>query len=238
MIVKDIGFIIRRYNFRNTSLIASIYTLNFGKIVGIFKGFYTKKREFTSHLGFCSLNEFLFYPKKREIWLISQTDLICDFSFLWKDLKKNEIATICSLLVDRMMPLWEVNKDVFFLFKQTLEYLDKKDIDIVFFTFLLKFLTFSGFKPQLNRCINCEATLIGDVFFSVGKGGLLCQKCYKKVDDWQKVSSQVGRSLLYLQDSHFPLVFNLQLAESCKKEINFILKQFLSYHLDFNFLKF
>ncbi|MCM8819778.1 MAG: DNA repair protein RecO [Candidatus Omnitrophica bacterium] len=238
MIKKDIGFILRRYNFRNTSLIASIYTLNFGKILGIFKGFYTQKKEFSSHLGIFSLNEFVFYPKKRELWLVSQTDLICDFYFLWKNFKKNEIATICSLLIDKIMPLWEANKEVFYLFKQTLESLDKKDIDIAFFAFLLKFLTFSGFKPQLNRCISCEGALKDDLFFSIAKGGLLCQECYKKVEDWQKVSPNIARSLLYLQDSSFPLVFNLQLTDACKKEISFILKQFLSYHLDLNFLKF
>ncbi|MCK4520024.1 MAG: DNA repair protein RecO, partial [Candidatus Omnitrophica bacterium] len=94
MIQKDLGFVLRRYNFRETSLITTLYTYRFGKIRGIFKGFYTSKKEFSSPLDVFSLNEFVFYPKKSEIWLISHVDLVSDFPYLREDMAKAKTSAL------------------------------------------------------------------------------------------------------------------------------------------------
>ena len=233
MIEKDLGFVLRRFNFRDTSLIATLYTLRFGKIKGIFKGFYTLKKEFSSTLDIFSLNEFVFYPKKNEIWLISHADLVSDYGFLSKDLASAQIGTSFLNLVDKTMQIWDKNEYIFYLIDNCLRALESEDSLKTFYIFLIKFLTLSGFKPELNHCLLCKNKLEYEVFFSVSKGGLMCNYCRQKAPDVQKISQQAMRSLFYIQSTDFPLVFRLGLSSSCEDEIFYILQRFLSYHCDF-----
>lgn len=236
MVTKDIGFVIKRYNFRETSLIATLYTLQFGKIVGIFKGFYTRKKEFSSTLDLFTLNEFLFYPKKREVWLVSFADLISEYHFLRNNILKNKIGTVFLNLLDKTIELWDVHQSVFYLLKDSLDYLSKEDAHKVLYTFLVKFLTLSGFKPELNLCINCHRQLKDDIFFSTSRGGLLCTNCLRGADDYQKIGRETASSLLYIQNNDFPLALRLSSTLSCEKEMRFILREFLSYHLELDVL--
>jgi len=234
MIEKDLGFVIRRYNFRETSLITTLYTKNYGKIRGIFKGFYTQKREFSSPLDVFSLNEFIFYPKRSEIWLISHADLVSEFSFLRTDLPKAKTAAIFFNLIDKTMQLWDSNPYIFDLLNGCLKTLEDENNLKMLCIFLIRFLTHAGFKPEFNHCISCNNLLGEEMFFSVSKGGLVCKACKGKVNDIRKISRQATQSLLYIQRVDFPLVSRLKIALRPLHEIFYILSEFLSYHFDFH----
>jgi len=234
MIDKDLGFVIKRYNFRETSLIATLYTANFGKIRGIFKGFYTQKREFASSLDLFSLNEFVFYPKKSEIWLVSYADLVCDFAFLKTNLTKARAAATIFNLIDSSMQLWDKNLYIFNLLKNCLTLLAEECESKILYIFLIKFLTFSGFKPEFNHCISCKATLREEIFFSTSRGGFICKECHKKVKDIRPISPETSRSLLYIQDSDFDQICRVTPSSKCEEEIFYLLGEFLSYHFDFH----
>ncbi len=232
MIKKDLGFVLKRYNFRETSLITTLYTSGFGKIRGIFKGFYTSKKEFSSPLDIFSLNEFVFYPKRSEIWLISQADLVADYDFLRVDLEKAKVAGQIFSFIDKIMPVWDNNPYIFKLIKDCLDLLRQEKGSMVLYVFLIKFLTLSGFKPELNHCISCRATLAEENTFSVSRGGFICPKCRGRVKDIQVLSQQASRSISYLQNSEFPLVSRLQIPAICQEEISSVLRSFTAYHLD------
>ena len=232
MVEKDLGFLLKRHNFRETSVIASIYTSRFGKITGILKGFYTQKKEFSSTLSVGSLNEFIFYPKKREIWLVSFVDLIKDYSFLRSDFNRAKICMRVIELVERTMQSWDANSAVFELLRQSFSGLEEERK--VFHIFLIKFLTLSGFKPQLDRCILCHEGLGERVFFSVSKGGLVCADCAGLAHDLRRISRETLASLLYIQNNDFSKVYRLNPTLACEEEIAYILREFIQYHLDFD----
>ncbi len=237
MIKKDLGFVVRRYNFRETSLITTLYTKNYGKIRGIFKGFYTQKKEFSSPLDVFSLNEFVFYPKRSEIWLISHADLVSDFAFLPKNLAKSKVAALFFNLIDKTMQLWDRNPYIFDLLNDCLKTLEDENNLKILCIFLVRFLTHAGFKPEFNHCISCNNLLEEEMFFSVSKGGLICKACKGKVSDIRKISKQATQSLLYIQRVDFSLVSRLKIASRPLHEIFYILSEFLSYHFDFHDLR-
>lgn len=234
MIEVDYGFVLKRYPFRETSLIANFYTLRFGKITGILKGFYTLKKEFTSSLDVFTLNEFTFYPKTSQIWLVSFADLVCDYPSLRRNLSKAKAAAIFFRLLDKVMQPWDKNADVFYLIKESLLSLEREDEAKATCIFLIKFLNFCGFKPEFNRCLTCQKKLEKEIFFSASKGGLVCKSCHRFLNDSQKISKQMVSSLLYIQGSNFPQVYRLNLAFDCARDILCILRGFLLYHLDFD----
>lgn len=233
MIEKDLGFVLKRYNFRETSLITTLYTARFGKIRGIFKGFYTAKREFSSTLDIFTLNEFVFYPKKSEIWLISHADLASDFGYLREDLSKAKAAGIIFSLLDKIMPLWDSNKEIFDLVNDCLNALSQDSADKILYVFLIKFLSLAGFKPELNHCLKCQSLIDDEFSFSVAKGGLICRNCRHSVADAKGITKQTCRSLLYIQRSDFSLINRLKTAKVCEEEFFYILGRFLAYHFDF-----
>ncbi|MDP8290311.1 MAG: DNA repair protein RecO [Candidatus Susulua stagnicola] len=234
MIEKDLGFVLRRYNFRETSLITTLYTSRFGKIRGIFKGFYTFKKEFSSSLDIFTLNEFIFYPKKSEIWLISHADLVSDFSYLREDLPKAKVVAIMLNLLDKTMLLWDRNLEIFNLINDCLNCLRQESEVKILYVFLIKFLSLAGFKPEFNHCLICQKSLDDEFYFSVTKGGLVCKACGRGLGDLKKITKQTCRSLLYIQNSDFALIGRLKVARLCEEEFFYILGRFLAYHFEFD----
>ena len=234
MIEKDIGFVLRRYNFRESSIIATLFTWRFGKITGIFKGFYPYRKEFTSSLDIFSLNEFIFYPKKSQLWLVSFADLIYDYPFLRDNISKAKLAATFFRLIDRTFGLWESNPSVFQFLKDTLYWLHSEDETKVFLVFLIKFLTLSGFKPEFNRCLSCKSLLEEDIFFSASGGGLVCSDCSSGVSDAEMISKDTTSSFRYIQNNDIPLVWRLSLTVHCQRQMHYILQRFLLYHVDFD----
>ena len=234
MVEKDLGFVLKRYNFRETSLITTLYTFRFGKVRGIFKGFYTPKKEFSSPLDIFTLNEFVFYPKRNEIWLISHADLVSDFSYLREDLSKAKTGALIFNLLDKTMPLWDQNARVFNLINDSLNSLGQEQEFKILYIFLIKFLSLAGFKPEFNHCLNCQKGLDDEFSFSVARGGLICKVCAHQVGDAKKISKQACRCLVYIQSADFALTSRLKVTKSCEDEIFYILGRFLAYHFDFN----
>jgi DNA repair protein RecO (recombination protein O) len=236
MIDKDIGFILKKYPFRDTSLIATIYTLKYGKIRGIFKGFYTFKKEFSSSLDLFTLNEFIFYPRKYELWLVSYSDLILDFPFLRENLSKAKTASLIFNILDKATGLWVSNPLIFSLIKRCLSYLNQEKELKILYIFLIKFISFCGFKPTLNECVSCFKGLEEKIFFSASYGGLVCKECSLKVKDIQVISKKTSASFSYIQKNNFPHLLRLKLTLDTEKEIIKILNGFLSYHLELDYL--
>jgi len=232
MVTKDLGFVLKRYNFRETSLIASFYTQKFGKITGILKGFYTQKKEFASHLDNLSLNEIVFYPKKSDVWLVSFADLVHDYGFLRNDLLRANVASIFLNLIDKTMQPLDKNLEVFELLRDSLFSLKEESAQKALYVFLIKFLTLSGFKPEFGKCLICHKPADEETLFSVSRGGLVCKKCAATDQDTRKLGADTIASLFYIQNNDFSLALRIKPAPECEKEMVYILREFLCCHLD------
>ncbi|MBN2483810.1 MAG: DNA repair protein RecO [Candidatus Omnitrophica bacterium] len=233
MIAKDRGFILKKIDFRETSLIVTIFTETYGKITGILKGFYSPKKEFTTPMELFTLNEIVFYPKKTQIWLISFADLIETYPFLGKDPEKYFAVGKMFSVVEAVMPLWDKNEKVFRLLQETLRYIDGNEARKMLYIFFIKFLTFCGVKPEFHLCIRCHQPLSRAIFFSPAKGGLVCSRCRREHTDVHSLSPEVIASLRYLQQHDFPQVVRIKPSVSCEERILNLLDTFLAYHLEF-----
>ena len=174
MIVKDLGIIIKRTNFRETSVLVNIFTKNHGKISGILKGFYRGKKEFTSSLDIFTLNEILFYPT-RGLSLISSIDLLKEFPYLYTDYNKAFIAAKFIKAIDKLLPYEEKNKEIFSLIYLSLSALRDFSPQKVFYVFFIKFLNFSGLKPNFTSCSKCGKSVNKIRFFDAYGGCIVCK---------------------------------------------------------------
>lgn len=229
---KDEGIVLRSFDFRETSKIASIYTENSGKILGIFKGFKNKPPHFSTTLDIFSLNEFIFYESKSEIWLVSYADMIESFSFIKTDSERNIIA--CSLLelVDKTISLHLPSQDIFNLLKEALYSFKDFPPERIVYIFQIKFLSLAGFRPTLENCLRCLKPIGVGFSFSIKLGGLLCKDCSIQENSSHSISPEVIASLRYIQHSDFRKGLRLKPSLKAEKEILNILERFLGYHLE------
>jgi DNA repair protein RecO (recombination protein O) len=231
MICSTPAFVLRSYDFRETSKIAVFFTRDLGKVKGILKGIRSDPRKFSSTLPLLSLNHIVFYKKRTsEIHLVSQCDLIDDFALNRGDLKAFSFSSFISELVDLVMPLEDSQKGVFSLIFDFLNSLRETKQDTRS-AFEIKLLALSGFKPHLDSCVLCDAKLSSKGFFSHAKGGLLCSKCLFHDTRAEQILPGTIASILYIEKSPWQKCLRLSMLSPVKKQLENILNCFIQYHL-------
>ena len=231
MICSTPAFVLRSYDFRETSKIAVFFTRDFGKVKGVLKGIRTDPKKFSSTLPLLSLNHIVFYQKRTsEIHLVSQCDLIDDFALNRGDLKSFGFSSFVSELVDLVMPLEDAHKDVFTLIFDFLNSL-KEDTQDTRPVFEIKILALSGFKPHFDSCVVCDAKILSSGYFSYAKGGLLCTKCHFHDARAEHILAGTVASILYIEKSNWQKCIRLSMLPQVRKQLDKILSCFLEFHV-------
>lgn len=231
MIHSTPAFILKAFDFRETSKIAVFFSKDHGKLKGVLKGIRKDPRKFGSSLPLLSLNQLVFYKKRHtEIHLVGQCDLLDDFNLRGEDLRNFAYASYCCELLDLLMPLEDPNIKVFEL---TLDFLStlKRSSQDCRNIFLVKILSLSGFKPHFDSCLKCSSALNPGSFFSMKKGGLLCRNCLSEDISAQKVLPGTIASILYVERSSWQDGLRLKLDPRVLRELDSILQCFIRFHV-------
>ena len=122
MIVHTKGIVLKTFDFRETSRIATFFTKSHGKVKGVLKGIRKDFKKFGSSIDRFSINDIVYYQYSRsDLHLISQCDLIQFFFSIRQDYKRTVAANYILELVDTVMPLEHPNKKVYQLMMDFLE---------------------------------------------------------------------------------------------------------------------
>ncbi len=231
MICSTPAFVLRSYDFRETSKIATFFTRDFGKVKGVLKGIRSDPRKFSSTLPTLSLNHIIFYKKRiSEIHLVSQCDLIDDFALTRGDLRSFGFSHFVAELIDVVMPLEDTHKEVFGLVFDFLNSLKDNKLDTRHI-FEIKILALSGFKPHFDSCLVCDAKIVNKGFFSHARGGLLCSKCLFHDTRAESIMPGTISSILYIERSNWTSCQRLHMTVSVRKQLDKILETFVQFHI-------
>ena len=177
---KTQAFILKTQDYRDTSLLAHVYTRDFGKIRGIVKGIRDTRARFGSTLEPFSLNEILFYKRRRggDLHQVTQVDLVDDFASVRGDLERLGYASYFIELVNELTEPEDPNPEIFDLLRDSLRFLAsgasaKRATRI----FEVKFLEDLGLMPEISSCVVCRADSPDPAFFNVALGGIRCKTC-------------------------------------------------------------
>src|SRR5208283_4788205 len=122
MIVKTEGLVLKSFDFRETSRIATFFTRDFGKVKGILKGIRRDPKKFGSSAEKFSLNDIVYYQyRNSDIHLISHCDMKDFYSGLRQDLERLTAASYAAELVDTMLPAEEQNLEIYHLMQAFLK---------------------------------------------------------------------------------------------------------------------
>lgn len=122
------------------------------------------------------------------------------------------------------------------LLYQTMRILTKKTIplSLVRYIFELKAVTINGEGPQVFQCISC-----GDkerrIFFSVKKGGLVCEKCKAGVSDAVPLHTSTLYAMQYIVSSSIEKLYTFTLSEEVCDEFGKLMERYLDVYVDRKF---
>ena len=236
MIEKTQGYIISRKIYRDTSLLLKIYTREFGKIEGIVKGV-RKIDDYGRYDGLLDLfseYEVVFYRRRR-----SELKLFVQFYLLnscWDFTRDYKIFCVLSSgfeFLDFIMPWEQPSGKVYELIGEFLNCLDVRSVESYYYAFLFKLLKLSGFNPQIDECILCGEKVLGEAYFSIHEGGLICSRCKDRIRNLRKLSPGVIKSINFLEQEPWINVSRLKLSTEVKRELKKLVRDFIGFHLDY-----
>jgi len=233
-IQKTEAIVLKKREFRETSLIVNFFTRDFGKISGLLKGIRKDPTKFASTLETFSLNDIIFYQSRNSsLHLVSQCDLKNNFIATRQSIFKVGSANILLELLDTLMQEEDKHEEVFDLSLTCLQELEAtNNPDKIMTIFKIKVLALSGFKPNFDCCVSCGVKILGQCKFSLILGGLLCEKCQKKDMKARSIFRGTTASILHIQRNDFKSNLTLGMNPEIKKELGSILNAFLNFHLE------
>ncbi|MCD4779605.1 MAG: DNA repair protein RecO [Candidatus Omnitrophica bacterium] len=234
MIVRTEGVVLKSYDFRETSRIVHFYTKDHGKVKGVLKGIRANPRKFGSHADQYSVNDIVYYRYSRsDLHLVSQCDLKSFFFSVRQDYRRSLAANYMLELINSIMPVEQKNEEIYSLALHFLNSLqDISDIDKLVHVLQIKTLSLSGFRPHIDACVRCGKKVAGKVRFSMRAGGLICYECPTNETNFSIISSGIISSILFIEQKNWEQCLRLGLTPSMKKELKFLLNNFLVYHLE------
>ena len=233
MICSTEGIVIKTFDLRETSRIATFFTKDSGKIKGVLKGVRKDPRKFGSSVDKFSVNGIVYYEYRRsDLHLVSQCDLKQFYFAIRQDYKRNMAANYMLELVDMVMPFEYPNKRVYRLMLNYLGSLESiDDIDRLVHIFQVKILLLSGFRPHIDACVKCRKKVEERARFSLRAGGLICSHCPTNETNFTMISKGTIASMLHIEKSDWTESMRLGLTNTARKELKYLLNNFLVYHL-------
>ena len=236
MIVHTEGIILKSFDYRETSRIATFFTKEHGKVSGVFKGIRKDPRKFGSNIDQFTVNDMVYYRYSRsDLHLVSKCDLKQFFFPIRQDYKRNIAASYALELIDMIMQREEKNVKVYRLLMNYLNDLETvKDVGKLVHIFQIKILKLSGFSPHLDACVKCGRKVKGKVRFSMKLGGLVCPKCPTTESSFTLISQGSVATVLHIENTPWKDCTRIGFTQKVRSELKFILNNFLVYHLEKN----
>ena len=227
------AIVLKSFDFRETSRIATFFTKEYGRVSGILKGIRKDPRKFGSSLDRFTVNDIVYYQyRNSDLHLISHCDMRNYFYPVRQDLKKSIAANYILELVGLIMPSEEKNIKVYQLMMDFLSDLGEiDDVNQLVHFFQIKILLISGFKPHLDTCLWCRKKIEGKARFSLKDGGLICLDCPLSDTSVHLISQGTVASILFAERNDWAECLILKLSETTKQELKYVLNNFLVFHL-------
>jgi len=232
---KTQGFILRKQDLRETSIILTVYTRDFGKLRLVSKGVRVPEARFMSAYELLALDDIVFYErKKRSLFFLSQCDLINYFPRVRESLDRISYAIYFAEFLDAATPAGDRNKEIYKLLSDSLFLLSSKaSPKRVARIFEIKLLSVLGLMPRLKACVACNRAIEkGRVRFSFSSGGVLCEACFAKDKSAKPVLPGTINFISHIENLPFERIKHIKVTRRVGMEVERLLRRFIDYHLD------
>ena len=232
-VYKTEAIVLKHINLGEADKILTLYTPNLGKFSAIAKGVRRPRSKMGGHLELlthCSL----MLARGQNLDIITQSETISSFLPLRDDLWRASLALYAAELVAQFTAERVENYPIYRLLLDTLKWLCETDNgDLILRYFELNLLTHLGYKPELQRCLDCKSPLEPTAnFFSSSGGGVLCPACREKEPLSQPISLNGLKVIRFLQESDYPKASRVRINQDLSRELESLMRHYIRYLLE------
>jgi DNA repair protein RecO (recombination protein O) len=231
---KTEAIVLKQSKLRETSLIVTHFTRDFGKLKTVCKGVRQERSSLFLHFEpFVHLDLVLYKKDRSELHLLKESSCIHDFQWIREDFTTWTLASYFVDFVEEIMPLEELHPEVFDLLLAALEGLKSEHSIALVRSFEIKLLSLSGLWPHLDHCVVCQKSESEDFQFSSSQGGLVCSSpaCLKRAADHRALSKGSVATLRFISSHSFQEAVKLNISGSIAKELEHLIRDFVIYHV-------
>ena len=197
-IIKTEAVVLSKMNYGDTSMIASVFTEDLGRISVIVKGARSPKSKYGRIVDLINhLSVVLYKKESREMQLLSGADTIDHYPEIKTDLNRLKYAYSIVELVKNLLAEHEVNKRIFKGITKILNRLNsgREPPEVTFGRFFIFFLKEIGYEIQIEVCAICgKKEFEANCIYNFDKG-LICGECRKSVVDIYDINLELLRYL-------------------------------------------
>jgi DNA repair protein RecO (recombination protein O) len=201
---KARALVLRTTDWSETSRIATMWTLEFGKVRVLAKGGRRLKSAFESALDLLTLCDIVLLRKSSgSLDLLTEARVVQRFPRLRGDLAALYAAYYVAELLADWTEEYDPHPRVFEEAVATLEALGAPDVALGprLARFELVFLGEMGYGPALDKCAGCGAVVDGSALaFSAAAGGVICPRCQRTQRDRRPLSPRCWQALRALRE--------------------------------------
>ncbi len=230
---KSLAIVLRVIEFSETSIIATLFTREFGKISALAKGARRPKSPFEAALDLCALCRIVFLAKSSDsLDLLTEARLERRFRAAQRDLARLYAGFYVVELLNELTDKGDPHPDLFDLADATLLSLDEDgDVAALVLRFELVALRWLGHLPSLDACSQCGTPIEpnGRISLAPTAGGVLCPNCrpgQRQVVSLSPAAWNTLRVFAAATTSELP-----ELAAGTKGEVRGVLNHYLAHHL-------
>ncbi len=224
------AIVLGRIDFREADRILTVYTPHRGKFRVIAKGARRPLSRLGPHLEYFTRCR-LMLAKGRELDTVTGAETVDAHSGLRTDLDAYGHASHLAEILNRLTEDRQENEAAYDLLASSLHLLsDGVDPFAVARHYELALLTLLGFKPELYRCVACDAELAAvSNAFSSRLGGSLCPRC-RTADAGSRFLTVNAQKYLRTLDRHgLARAAKLPLDRSLRRELEGALGDYLRH---------
>ena len=186
-LVKDVGFLLRKIPFSESSFILKTFTREHGLVSLVARGAKRPNSRWRGVLEPVLHLQFLFPEFARsELRTLGEVSLMRDFPAVREDPIKQGLARVFAEILLRYAPSESDAAqfhDLLLAAKEKLEDSspERAALQVQLSAFLLRYCGISGFQPQFRICVSCGQPVTGlNVPFLLDRGGPICSRCRRE----------------------------------------------------------
>ncbi len=172
--------VLKRVRVQDSSLFLICMSRDFGKLKLVARGATKPGSMLAEALQYFTVADVVFYQREKESAdYISKAEVSESFERIGLDEEKFGFASAALELVNSFVPEDEENRQLYFSLKKYLRLLDTSEPgnferELLHFWYLL--FIFSGYAPELERCVESGAEIEGDrLHFDPARGGIVAK---------------------------------------------------------------
>ncbi|WAW14175.1 DNA repair protein RecO [Peptostreptococcus equinus] len=233
IVINTQGVVLRTMKYKENDIILTLLTRQYGKVTAIARGAQRQKSKFLAGSQLFSYNTYTL-KKQKDMFVVYQCENIKSFYNISSDFEAFSYATFIVKLVENNSIEGQTNNRLFELLVHTLFLYSEKADNKMFLldAFILKFIDFIGYRPNVDKCSICSRNSYEYALFSIGSGGIVCNHCIDKDDKYFNIDQTIVSLMQYILATEIVDCSKAQVANVLVEQLYSLLKMYLIHYFD------